>query len=151
MDKSYFTNHEDLFLQLPLIRLNFFSFHNYLHMYPPRVFHFLYPGWGRINPNNNQLAPFLKQASAPVASFGECRRRNSATVHDFSMVCVGGRGSSACNGDSGGPLSCRVGGRWVVRGAASWVTSRTCPGNTFSVYARVSSYVNWINGQIRSK
>ena len=67
------------------------------------------------------------------------------------MVCVGGKGSSVCNGDSGGPLSCLEDGHWVVRGAASWVTSRTCPGNTYSVYSRVSSYVNWINGYIQSK
>lgn len=72
-------------------------------------------------------------------------------MHESSMVCVGGQGSSVCNGDSGGPLSCMEGGKWVVRGAASWVTSRTCPGNTYSVYARVSSYVNWINGVIQSE
>ena len=64
------------------------------------------------------------------------------------MVCVGGRGSSVCNGDSGGPLSCLEGGRWVLRGAASWVTSKTCPGHTYSVYARVSSYINWITGYV---
>lgn len=72
-------------------------------------------------------------------------------MHESSMVCVGGRGSSVCNGDSGGPLSCMEGGKWVVRGAASWVTSRSCPGNTYSVYARVSSYVNWINGFIQGE
>ena len=108
-------------------------------------------GWGRINPSNNNLSPYLKQAKAPVASYSQCRRTNGRTVHESSMVCVGGRGSSVCNGDSGGPLSCMEGGKWVVRGAASWVTSRSCPGNTYSVYARVSSYVNWINGFIQGE
>ena len=108
-------------------------------------------GWGRINPSTNALAPRLKQASAPVASHSECQRKNGGIVHESSMVCVGGKGSSVCNGDSGGPLSCLEDGRWVVRGAASWVTRRTCPGNTYSVYSRVSSYVDWINGYIQSK
>ncbi|KAJ7355070.1 Chymotrypsinogen B [Desmophyllum pertusum] len=108
-------------------------------------------GWGRINPSNNQLAPRLKQASAPVASHSECRRTNGGSVDESSMICVGGKGSSVCNGDSGGPLSCKEGNRWVVRGAASWVTSRTCPGHTYSVYSRVSSYINWINGHIQGK
>ena len=72
-------------------------------------------------------------------------------MHERSMVCVGGKGSSICNGDSGGPLSCLEDGKWVVRGAASWITSLTCPGNTYSVYARVSSHVKWINRYVQSK
>ena len=115
------------------------------------LFCFVCLGWGRISSSSNALAPRLKQASAPVASHSECRRKNGGSVDESSMVCVGGKGSSVCNGDSGGPLSCLEGGRWVVRGAASWVTSRTCPGHTYSVYARVSSYVNWINGYVQSK
>ncbi|XP_015773229.1 PREDICTED: suppressor of tumorigenicity 14 protein-like isoform X3 [Acropora digitifera] len=107
-------------------------------------------GWGRINPSNNVLAEKLKQAKVPVVSHNQCRRTNGGTVHESSMVCVGGNGSSVCNGDSGGPLSCLENGKWVVRGAASWVTSRRCPINTFSVYARVSSYVDWIKLYIRS-
>ena len=67
------------------------------------------------------------------------------------MVCVGGVGSSSCIGDSGSPLSCLEGDKWVVRGAASWVKNLSCPGNKYSVYARVSSYVNWINGYVQSK
>ena len=64
------------------------------------------------------------------------------------MVCVGGKGSSACNGDSGSPLVCLEGSRWVLRGAASWVTSKQCLTNKYSVYARISSYINWINNKI---
>ena len=139
---------------LSLVRLDFLSSHNYLHtlMHPPCCFRFLLPGWGRIDPNNLSLySDYLKQALVPVVSYNQCRNINGAIVHESSMVCVGGVGSSVCSGDSGGPLSCLEGGRWVVRGAASWVTSRTCPGDTYSVYARVSSYVNWINGYVQSK
>ena len=114
-------------------------------------FFYLLTGWGRINPSNNVLAEKLKQAKVPVVSHNQCRRTNGGTVHESSMVCVGGNGSSVCNGDSGGPLSCLENGKWVVRGAASWVTSRRCPINTFSVYARVSSYVDWIKLYIRSE
>ena len=72
-------------------------------------------------------------------------------MDESSMVCVGGVGSRVCHGDSGGPLSCWEGGKWVVRGAASWVTSGACLGYTYSVYARVSSYVKWINGYVQSE
>jgi len=67
------------------------------------------------------------------------------------MVCAGGAGSSVCMGDSGGPLSCEENGRWVLRGAASWVTSQSCNTNTFSVYARVSNFVDWINAKIKGR
>ena len=62
------------------------------------------------------------------------------------MVCIGAVGSSACNGDSGGPLVCEEGGRWVIRGAASFVSSGDvkCDVKLPSIYARVSTYVNWI-------
>ena len=107
-------------------------------------------GWGRIDPHDNHLlAPSLKQASAPVASHMECQKTNGQQVDKSSMVCVGGKGSSVCNGDSGGPLSCMEGGRWILRGAASWVTRKTCPGNTFSVYARISSYIDWIEEKMQ--
>ncbi|XP_048587850.1 chymotrypsin-like protease CTRL-1 [Nematostella vectensis] len=57
------------------------------------------------------------------------------------MICIGGRGSSACNRDSGGP-------HWVLRGSSPWVTDRSCPGHSYSVYARVSSHVGWIKSEI---
>ena len=64
------------------------------------------------------------------------------------MVCAGAAGSSVCNGDSGGPLVCEENGKWVLRGVTSWVTSRACPTITYSVYARVGSYVDWVNSKM---
>ena len=60
------------------------------------------------------------------------------------MICGGANGASACVGDSGGPLVCEEAGRWVLRGASSWVSGGRCPTYRFSVYARVSSFVNWV-------
>lgn len=105
-----------------------------------------YIGWGRTRPIISVTASHLKQAEAPLATYKDCRRKNGDTVDDDAMVCVGGQASSVCNGDSGGSLE---NGRWVLRGAASWVTRYICPKHRYSVYARVSSYVNWISEQIQ--
>ena len=67
------------------------------------------------------------------------------------MVCAGAAGSSVCNGDSGGPLVCEENGSWVLRGVTSWVTSKSCPGMTYSVYARVGSFVDWVKGKMGEK
>lgn len=147
-DKDFKQSWRNVKLALALFLIPWWSF----HLESLRLkFFYLQTGWGRINPSNNALAEKLKQAKVPVVSHNQCRRTNGGTVHESSMVCVGGSGSSVCNGDSGGPLSCLENGKWVVRGAASWVTSRRCPINTFSVYARVSSYVDWINGYVGSE
>ena len=52
-------------------------------------------------------------------------------------------------GDSGGPLVCKEGRRYVLRGAVSWGNPR-CDTNFFTVFARVSNYVQWINRKMRT-
>lgn len=106
-------------------------------------------GWGRYDPNHNTGSPKLKQTYVPIADHQTCRKVNGGSVREKQMVCAGGKGTSVCNGDSGGPLSCEENGRWVLRGAASWVTDRKCPGDTYSVYARVSEYIDWIYKHIQ--
>ncbi|XP_028516473.1 chymotrypsinogen B, partial [Exaiptasia diaphana] len=107
-------------------------------------------GWGRYSPNSNAGSDRLKQTFVPIADHQTCRRVNGGSVKENSMVCAGGKGTSVCNGESGGPLSCEENGRWVLRGAASWVTDRSCPRNTYSVYARVSEFIDWITRTIQA-
>ncbi|XP_078380606.1 chymotrypsinogen B-like [Oculina patagonica] len=101
--------------------------------------------WGWAKPPK-----YLQQANVPVVDSKACAQKAGSLVHDATMVCIGGQGKGACYGDSGGPLVCEEGGRWVLRGVASWVGGRKCKTDNYSMYARVSYFINWINQQIRS-
>ena len=52
------------------------------------------------------------------------------------------RGS--CNGDSGGPVQCKVGDSWEVAGVTSFGIVN-CPTIYSSVYARISYFRSWIS------
>ena len=105
-------------------------------------------GWGRDNGITGSKPTYLQQSQVPLVDHDLCKKVNGPEVHEPSMVCVGGAGSSVCTGDSGGPLVCEVEGRWVLHGAASWVTDAACPVDKYSVFARVSSYIDWIKEKI---
>jgi len=67
-------------------------------------------------------------------------------VDSSAHLCAGeGRASASggCNGDSGGPLACEVGGKWYLHGAVSF-GMRNCPTTHYTVFARVTSYKTWI-------
>ncbi|XP_073519330.1 chymotrypsin-like elastase family member 1 [Phyllobates terribilis] len=107
-------------------------------------------GWGRLS-TGGSLAAILQQATLPVVSHSTCSLSNwwGSTVKT-SMVCAGGDGvKSSCNGDSGGPLNCAVGGVYQVHGIVSFGSSLGC--NYYqkpSVFTKVSSYISWINSNI---
>lgn len=106
-------------------------------------------GWGQTIPFGPR-ADILQQATLPVGNQSDCSRRNGAIVpiDERSMLCAGGQGTSgACRGDSGGPLNCLEGNSWVVRGVSSW-GGIGCPTDLYSVFARVSSYIDWISQNV---
>lgn len=96
----------------------------------------------------------LHEAKIPVVDYETCAAGNvnlSATVEDETMLCAGYGGNSVisgCHGDSGGPFVCKELGRWVLRGAVSWGDHWCRGGSTFSVFARISTFVDWIYAQM---
>ena len=66
------------------------------------------------------------------------------------MVCAGGQGKGGCQGDSGGPLACWENGQWVLRGVASFVMGRRCSVRHYTVFARVSSFVDWMQNKMNN-
>lgn len=101
-------------------------------------------GWGRMV-GGGKGANILQQAMLPVANDKRCQSVNGrlGRVYSDTMICAGGQGRGGCQGDSGGPFVCNEGGRWVLRGAVSW-GHRNCRTDFYTVFARVSTFVNWI-------
>ncbi|XP_052737775.1 trypsin CFT-1-like [Bicyclus anynana] len=97
-------------------------------------------GWGLRFPGSG-LTEQLQHVQLRIINHATCQRSFNAQNVNARTVCAGWHqsGRGACTGDSGGPL--------VHNGVAIGVLSFggfTCGDGTPNVYARVSSYVNWI-------
>uniref|UniRef100_A0A8C9WFZ2 pancreatic elastase n=1 Tax=Scleropages formosus TaxID=113540 RepID=A0A8C9WFZ2_SCLFO len=104
-------------------------------------------GWGSTQ-TGGPLSDVLKQAYLPVRNYETCSRSDWwGSIVKKSMVCAGGSRNSGCSGDSGGPLNCKVKGRYYVHGVTSFGSSLRC--NTPkkpTVFTRVSAYIGWMEG-----
>lgn len=113
-----------------------------------------YLGWGRTEGGGN-VAEILQQGVLPVQSHENCSKVNDdlGPIDETSMIC-GGSGKAnqtgGCQGDSGGPYVCAEYGKWVLRGAVSWGHG-LCKTEYFSVFARISSFRDWIDAKIEGK
>lgn len=43
-----------------------------------------------------------------------------------------------------------IDGQWILRGAVSWGDPKCRAGTTYSVFARISSFVDWIKTHIKA-
>ncbi|XKL59013.1 hypothetical protein PGB90_000029 [Kerria lacca] len=111
-------------------------------------------GWGTQTHGSSKISGVLQAALVPLLDLATCRQMNvygSAgyqTILD-SMICAGTLegGVDACGGDSGGPLACKINGRFVLLGVVSWgdgCARKNRPG----VYTRVSYFLPWIEKSI---
>ncbi|XP_034143473.1 elastase-1-like [Esox lucius] len=104
-------------------------------------------GWGSTY-TGGLVSNSLRQAYLPIVDYQTCSSPSWwGAVAKPNMICAGGSTNSACNGDSGGPLNCQVGGRYYVHGVTSFVSAAGC--NTFQKptgFTRVSAYISWITG-----
>uniref|UniRef100_A0A6Q2YUW3 pancreatic elastase n=1 Tax=Esox lucius TaxID=8010 RepID=A0A6Q2YUW3_ESOLU len=104
-------------------------------------------GWGSTV-TGGFLSIGLRQAGLAIVDYATCSGPTWwGAVAKPNMICAGGGSNSGCNGDSGGPLNCVVGGKYYVHGVTSFVSGAGC--NTFqkpTVFTRVSAYISWITG-----
>ncbi|MFI6489856.1 trypsin-like serine protease [Streptomyces sp. NPDC050564] len=101
-------------------------------------------GWGRTSSTTQDISETLKTATLPINSDTTCAGAYGSEFIKGHMVCAGkpATGSdtgttTACNGDSGGPLI--VGGRIV--GVVSWGVEDCVAQGAYSVFSKVSTYV----------
>jgi len=107
-------------------------------------------GWGR-NSNANTLPDILQKATTTVLTLAQCQQQGGNGIW-ANHLCVRDPNSQngACNGDSGGPTNCNVGGQTRVVGIASfvWASGGNCLTNYPQAYTRVSGYLAWINASL---
>ena len=68
--------------------------------------------------------------------------------YSIDFICIAPSATATtCNGDSGGPLFLEIGGVRKIAGVTSFGSSSGC-GVNFSVFTRVPTFLNWIQGTI---
>ncbi|XP_071039531.1 LOW QUALITY PROTEIN: ovochymase-1 [Parasteatoda tepidariorum] len=99
-------------------------------------------GWGETRGSGG--SDVLKQQEQVVQSRQKC------AFNIQTQICVEKKNKSPCHGDSGGPLHCKLGDKWFVYGAASFVTTSNymgglCTGpGARTVYASSADKADWI-------
>ncbi|EDO39910.1 predicted protein, partial [Nematostella vectensis] len=109
-------------------------------------------GWGlTVGGDWKSQSDVLKQTPLPVVNRQECQTDYDDIPITTAMMCTGygGRSSiSTCNTDSGGPVVCKSKlGHWYLQGVVSFGARACAPGH-YSVNAKVSKFVTWINQYI---
>ena len=114
-------------------------------------------GYGATNPFGSQLSPFLKSTSEIVRTDRRCLKAYTRDLYaPESMLCALGAKrkkpgrfrihTSACSGDSGGPLVADTPTGAVEVGTVSFGGSLCGLPAAPTVYSRVASSLDFING-----
>ena len=104
-------------------------------------------GWGTLS-SGGSSPDRLQYVEVPVVTNAECQDAYRSENITDGMLCagyIGQGGADSCQGDSGGPLVVADGNDLVLTGVVSWGYSCASPDYP-GVYARVSEYVDWIQG-----
>jgi len=110
-------------------------------------------GWGRTK-EGAKASDILMQVGVPVFNSASCAKSYKAvgeTIDKDVMLCAGYAkgGKDSCEGDSGGPFIFNGTNGYTLQGVVSFGEGCARPGQP-GVYARVSSFIPWINQQIKS-
>nr|ADT80831.1 serine protease 61 [Mamestra configurata] len=107
-------------------------------------------GFGHTR-DGGSVSETLRHVNLPVITNAVCRQYSNAfnTHVVASNICVSGAGGrSTCRGDSGGPLTVNSNGRRILVGVTSFGSGRGCAVGSPAVFARVTSFMSWINQRL---
>ncbi|KAI4469683.1 chymotrypsin-related [Holotrichia oblita] len=104
-------------------------------------------GWGRTCTNCG-IPNALQQLATNTITHAQCQSSWGGSVTTLQICAFIRSGAGACNGDSGGPLV-QTSNRAQL-GVVSFGRAGGCAIGFPDVYARVSSYINWITSAVNS-
>ncbi|XP_067945507.1 fibrinolytic enzyme, isozyme C-like [Watersipora subatra] len=99
-------------------------------------------GWGLTQGSQDRTK--LQELRVDIRTQSACERAWGSYYINSGHICVENGDTGACNGDSGGPLSCMVNGQMYLAGATSWGISGCQTRGYPSVYTRVSYFSGWL-------
>lgn len=103
-------------------------------------------GWGTTDEDSNLLSALLREVTLPIVGNDTCQAAMPYFEITGKHLCAGFAtgGKDSCFGDSGGPLIVPDGaGTWKLVGLTSFGNG-CARADTYGVYTRVSSYLDWI-------
>ncbi|XP_047028625.1 collagenase-like [Helicoverpa zea] len=100
-------------------------------------------GFGRTR-DGGAVSNELRHVSLPVITNNVCSQSFNV-IHSSNICTSGANGRGTCQGDSGGPLVVNSNNRLILIGVTSFVSARGCQVGAPAGYARVSSFISWIN------
>lgn len=113
-------------------------------------------GWGNTDPGKRLHELVLQQVKVTILDHEDCEfsYRHHGGFSDEKLCSDNRAGKNACNGDSGGPIQCRmdVGGikQWVL--VATVLGGYKCGPSLYpAIGSNVSSVMDWINETITKR
>lgn len=83
-------------------------------------------GWGRTSDSLPGTSPLLRSVTQAVVTNAVCQATFGSIILPSTLCISTAGGRSACNGDSGGPLTVQRAGQIIQIGIASFVASAGC-------------------------
>ncbi|XP_022826478.1 brachyurin-like [Spodoptera litura] len=103
-------------------------------------------GFG-LTRDGGAVSETLNHVNLSVISNAVCR--NTFLLIQSSNICTSGtNGKSTCRGDSGGPLVVTSNNRRILIGVTSFGHITGCQRGHPAAFARVTSYISWINQRL---
>merc|ERR1711874_694590 len=94
-----------------------------------------------LDTTGGSTSNILQKVSVPFVTPESCKNSYGSNDITDGMICAGEKGKDSCQGDSGGPMVDSA-GKQV--GVVSWGIGCALAGYP-GVYARVSTYADWIS------
>ncbi|EAT40034.1 AAEL008207-PA [Aedes aegypti] len=104
-------------------------------------------GFGRTSDASQATSAVVMFTNNPIMTQADCLSSwggNTNLIQAQNICMSGAGGRSACNGDSGGPLTVMDGGNSLQVGIVSFGSAAGCSIGMPSVYVRVTFFRNWI-------